>query len=127
MNNFARKWIPSEHYQHLLHSEIRWLSLGKVLSRLLGLRVEVRLFFIEHKNFSLSERVNDYSWLATLVYLSDIFTHLNVLNLSLQGIRVTVFKIEDKIQATMKKLELWSQLSAIRIIINVDVLLFLLM
>lgn len=127
MNNFARKWIPSEHYQHLLHSKTRWLSLGKVLSRLLGLRVEVRLFFIEYKNFSLSERVNDYSWLATLVYLSDIFTHLNVLNLSLQGIRVTVFKVEDKIEATMKKLKLWSQLSAIKIIINFDVLLFLLM
>jgi zinc finger BED domain-containing protein 5/7/8/9 len=53
--------MDSEHYQLLLHSEIRWLSQGKVLSRLFELKDEVRLFFIEHKSFSLNERVNDYS------------------------------------------------------------------
>jgi hypothetical protein len=52
--------------------------------------------------------VNDYSWLATLAYLSDIFTHLNAFNLNLQGIHVTIFKVEDKIEAMIKKLELWS-------------------
>ncbi|XP_026819147.1 zinc finger BED domain-containing protein 5-like [Rhopalosiphum maidis] len=102
------KDMDSEHYQLLLHSEIRWLSRGKVLSRLFELKDEVRLFFIEHKSFSLSERVNDYSWLVTLAYLSDIFTHLNALNLSLQGTHITIFKVEDKIEAMIKKLELWS-------------------
>ncbi|KAL4136257.1 hypothetical protein QTP88_007808 [Uroleucon formosanum] len=72
------KDMDSEHYQLLLHSEIR------------------------------CERVNDYSWLATLAYLSDIFTHLNALNLSLQGTHITIFKVEDKIEAMIKKLELWS-------------------
>lgn len=100
--------MDSEHYQLLLHSEIRWLSRGKVLSRLFELKDEVRLFFIEHKSFSLSERMNDYSWLATLAYLSNIFTHLNALNLSLQGTHITIFKVEDKIEAMIKKLELWS-------------------
>jgi hypothetical protein len=104
------KFIDNEHYKLLLHSKIRWLSRSKVLfSRLFELKDEVRLFSIEHKSFSLSERVNDYSWLATLAYLSDIlFTHLNALNLSLQGIQVTIFKVEDKIEAMIKKLELWS-------------------
>jgi len=102
------KDMDSEHYELLLHSEIRWLSRGKVLSRLFELKDEVRLFFIEHKSFSLSERMNDYSWLATLAYLSDIFTHLNALNLSLQGTHITIFKVEDKIEAMIKKLELWS-------------------
>jgi len=66
------------------------------------LKDEVRLFFIEHKSFSLSERVNDYSWLATLAYQSDIFTYLNALNLSLQGTHVTIFKVEDEIEAMIK-------------------------
>ncbi|XP_025416803.1 zinc finger BED domain-containing protein 5-like [Sipha flava] len=101
--------MDSEHYQLLLHSEIRWLSRGKVLSRLFKLRHEVRLFFIEHKSsITLSERLNDFSWLASLAYLSDIFAHLNVLNLSLQGSHVTIFKVEDKIEAMIKKLELWN-------------------
>jgi hypothetical protein len=78
-----------------------------VLSRLFELRHEVRLFFIEHKSsFTLSERLNDFSWLASLAYLSNIFAHLNVPNLSLQGSHVTVFKVEDKIEAMIKKLEL---------------------
>ncbi|VVC26490.1 Hypothetical protein CINCED_3A000420 [Cinara cedri] len=60
------KDMDSEHYQLLLHFEIRWVSRGKVLSRLFELRHEVRLFFIEHKSsFTLSERLNDFSWLAS--------------------------------------------------------------
>lgn len=74
-----------------------------MLSRLFELKDEVRLFFIEHKSFSLSELVNDYSWLATLAYLSDIFTYLN-----LQGTHVTICKVENKIETMIKKLELWS-------------------
>jgi hypothetical protein len=100
--------MDSEHYQLLLHSEIRWLSRGKVLSRLFELKDEVRLFFIEHKSFSSSECMNDYSWLATLAHLSNIYTHLNALNLNLQEVHVTIFKVENKIEAMIKKLELWS-------------------
>lgn len=78
-----------------------------MLSHLFELRDEVRLFFIEYKSFSLSKRENDYSWLATLAYLSDIFkTHLNTLNLSLQGLHVSIIEVDDKIEAMMKKLEL---------------------
>jgi len=50
----------------------------------------------------LSERLNDFSWLASLAYLSDIFAHLNELNLSLQGSHVTIFKVEVKIEAMIK-------------------------
>jgi len=74
-------------------------------SCLYELRDEEKLFFIKHKLYLLSERLNDYSWLATLAYLSDL---LFALNLSLQGINVTIFKVEDKIEVMMKKLELWS-------------------
>jgi hypothetical protein len=37
--------------------------------------------------------------------MTDIFTHLNALNLSMQGGGITIFNIEDKIEAVIKKLE----------------------
>jgi len=46
--------------------------------------------------------------LASLAYLSDIFAHLNVLNFSLRGSHVTIFKVEDKIEVMIKKFELWN-------------------
>ncbi|CAI6357184.1 unnamed protein product [Macrosiphum euphorbiae] len=99
------KDMDSEHYQLLLHSEIRWLSRGKVLSRLFELYMRLNYF---SSNINHHLRLNDFSWLASLAYLSDIFSHLNVLNLSLQGSHVTIFKVEDKIEAMIKKLELWN-------------------
>jgi hypothetical protein len=41
--------MGSDHEHLLLHSEIRWLSGGKVLTRLLELRDEVRLFLVNSK------------------------------------------------------------------------------
>ena len=59
------------------------------------------------QQFNLSNRLNDFSWLVKLAYLSDIFSHLNILNIYLQGEKVTVFQVEDKIEAMIKKLKLW--------------------
>ena len=58
------------------------------------------------QQFYLSDRLNDFSWLVKLAYLSDIFSHLNILNINLQGKKVTDFQVEDKIEAMIKKLEL---------------------
>jgi len=55
------------------------------------------------QQFHLSDRLNDFSWLVKLAYLSDIFSHLNILNINLQGKKVTDFQVEDKIEAMIKK------------------------
>jgi len=47
----------------------------------------------------------DCSWLAILAYLADIFAYINALNLSLQGIHVIMFDVEDKIEAMIVKLK----------------------
>jgi hypothetical protein len=103
--------MDSDHQQLLLHTEVRWLSRGKVLSRLFESRDEIRMFFIDLESpFALTERLNDYSWLAALAYMADIFTYLNALNLSMQGGGITIFNVEDKIEEMIKKLELWARL-----------------
>jgi hypothetical protein len=99
--------MDSDHQQLLLDSEVRWLLRGEVLSRLFGLRDEIRVFFIDLESpFALTERLNYYFWLAVLAYVADIFTHLNALNLSMQGGGITIFNVEVKIEAMIKKLEL---------------------
>jgi hypothetical protein len=80
-----------------------------VLSWLFELRDEIRVFFIDLESpFTLTEHLNDYSWLAMLAYMVDIFTHLNALNLSMQGGGITIFNVKDKIEAIVKKLEFWA-------------------
>ncbi|XP_025415530.1 SCAN domain-containing protein 3-like [Sipha flava] len=76
--------MGSDHEKLLLHTEVRWLSRGKILSHLFELRDEARIFLLERNN-TLSEHFLDEQWLAILGYLADIFEKLNCLNLSLQG------------------------------------------
>ena len=98
--------IGSEHVQLLLHTEVRWLSRGRVLTRLLELYWEVQMV-LQDKQFPLSNLFLNSKWLSQLAYMSDIFPRLNDLNLGLQGLSITVFDVNDKINAMLKKLQLF--------------------
>ncbi|XP_034052451.1 zinc finger BED domain-containing protein 5-like, partial [Gymnodraco acuticeps] len=93
----------SEHKQLLLHTDVRWLSRGKTLQRLFELRNEVRAFLSEHTH-PLVAMFDDADWVARLGYLSDIFSKLNQLNLSLQGKDTNVLSLYDKVCGFMEKL-----------------------
>jgi len=55
----------------------------QVLSRLFELRNKVNTFFIQMASpLPIGKCLCDYSWLAILAYLADIFAYINVLNLS---------------------------------------------
>lgn len=96
--------MRSEHEQLFLHTEIRWLSRGNVLTRFFELADEVKILLCDgtHKKFILREKLNDFSWLCKIAYFADLFTHLNVLNLKLQRPDTNIFVVEDKIEAMIE-------------------------
>lgn len=121
--------LGSEHDVLLLHADVRWLSRGKTLSRLLELRKEICKYFEQYsreykekmskrkkKNDApppklheeeYLEKLIDVNWLSTLTYLVDVFSYLNELNLKSQGREMNVFVFWNRIEGFKKKLVNW--------------------
>ena len=100
--------MGSEHSILLLHTEVRWLSSGLILSRVFELRTEVEMF-LRDRNSKLCENFVDPKFIACLGYLSEIFTHLNQVNKQLQGTSVTIVEASEKMTALQTKLDLWAR------------------
>ena len=83
---------------------MRWLSRGKVLTRLYELRNEAYLFLTERRH-KLAANLTNPDWLTKLLYLSCVLEKMNSLNLSLQGESVDILTAYNKIKAFKKKIQ----------------------
>ena len=98
--------MDATHKTLLYHTEVRWLSKGNVLKRLLDLHVDVKEFFKLQSKEDWVALFNDNSWLLTLSYFADIFEKLNILNLSLQGKESYIMDFVEKLTAFQSMLDL---------------------
>ncbi|XP_008589202.1 PREDICTED: putative protein FAM200B [Galeopterus variegatus] len=98
--------IGTNHTHLLYQTKVRWLSQGKILSRVYELRNEIHIFLIEKKSH-LANILEDDIWVTKLAYLTDIFGILNELSLKLQGKNSDIFQYAERIQGFRKTLLLW--------------------
>ncbi|PVD36572.1 hypothetical protein C0Q70_03557 [Pomacea canaliculata] len=99
--------IECEYEDVLFHSEVRWLSRGKLLKRFFDLRHEIEIFMTEKSKQV--PQLNDPSWLWDLAILCDITSHLNELNTKLQGKDKLISHVYADITAFQAKLLLFIQ------------------
>ncbi|KAK6477898.1 protein FAM200A-like [Huso huso] len=103
--------MSADHHDLLVHNDVRWITKGKALNRFCDLKDEIIEFLnnSSHKNAErYSNMVRDDEFMAKVCFLSDIFGHLNTLNLELQGRDKTIIDLVEKLNAFQSKLSLFS-------------------
>uniref|UniRef100_A0ABM5FVD0 General transcription factor II-I repeat domain-containing protein 2A-like n=1 Tax=Pogona vitticeps TaxID=103695 RepID=A0ABM5FVD0_9SAUR len=98
------KFMDAEYEDIIYFSEVRWLSQGKMLARIYDLRNEIKSF-MEYKTKCVPELDNE-NWLTDLAFLVDLTTHLNELNMHLQGENQLISTMFQTITAFKMKLKL---------------------
>jgi hypothetical protein len=99
--------LEKQHINLLLHTEIWWLSEGRVLNRVFEQKGKLQDYFQENSRPNFAKCFEDQEWLEKISYLADIFHQMNQLNKSLQGPGENVLTSSDKILGFKKKVKLW--------------------
>ena len=97
--------VGNNYLDLLLHSNVRLLSRGKVLSRFAACLSEIWTF-LAIKNVEHPELANT-EWLLKFYYLVDMTEHLNQLNVKMQGVGNTVLSLQQAVFAFENKLKLF--------------------
>lgn len=92
----------------LMFNNVRWLSRGNVLQRFVDCLEEIRLFLQTEGKIDQYSLLMDVTWLAKLMFFTDMCQHLNDLNVKLQGKNKTVIVMTDLIRAFQAKLIVFS-------------------
>lgn len=100
----------SEYIDLLLHNDVRWLSKGNVLKRFIILLNEIS-DFLKSRNTKTATEYFEFlcnsNNVTKLCFLGDMFSHINDLNLALQGKGKLICDMWEKIKAFQRKLKLF--------------------
>ncbi|KAK0142715.1 General transcription factor II-I repeat domain-containing protein 2A [Merluccius polli] len=97
----------AEYGDLLLHTEVRWLSRGKILQRFLSLLGEIKAFMETREEDT--TLLSDAEWLLDLAFLTDVTEKINHLNIQLQGKGKNICDMISAVKAFSAKLSLYIQ------------------
>ncbi|KAE8277565.1 General transcription factor II-I repeat domain-containing protein 2B [Larimichthys crocea] len=97
--------LRTEYGDVLYHTDVRWLSQGNVLQRFFKLREEIHLFMESKGKYTTEFR--DETFLREMSFLCDITSHLNEMNLQLQGRGRVISDLYSTVKAFKTKMSLW--------------------
>ncbi|XP_065665357.1 zinc finger BED domain-containing protein 5-like [Hydra vulgaris] len=100
-------FMETKYESLLLHTEVRWLSGGKVLRRFLELNDELMNFFQKENMDDFVEYLQNDIWCAKLAYLANSFDYLNCVDSSVQGRKENFLTMTNKLTAFRKKVIFW--------------------
>lgn len=96
----------------LLHNNVRWLSKGLVLERFFTVLEEIKKFLSNSYQKAASEYLSFLDVaenVATIAFLTDVFKHLNFLNLNLQGNGKLVCELLSEVKTFSRKISLFCE------------------
>ena len=88
--------VGADHDVLLFHTQVRWLSRCKVVSRVHELREEF-IQFLGESDVEMSTMFADQDFRLQLAYLADILSHLNDLCIKLQGCEANILFATDAV------------------------------
>ncbi|KAJ4929884.1 hypothetical protein JOQ06_018904 [Pogonophryne albipinna] len=98
------------HYGDLvLHTEIRWLSKGRMLAHFMDLLEPLKSFIVGQGETSRFSFLDDKEWVLSVAFLCDITQHLNELNIKMQGRNKTVYELYTAVRVFSDKLDVLEQ------------------
>ncbi|GFT83595.1 general transcription factor II-I repeat domain-containing protein 2 [Trichonephila clavipes] len=100
----SKKNENTEFKDLLLHTEVRWLTRGKVLERFINLLPQVKEFVASRNE--VYEELENKNWLLDLGFLVDMTMKFNELNLKLQGKNSHITDMISAVNSFKCKLEL---------------------
>ncbi|XP_076329566.1 protein FAM200C-like [Tachypleus tridentatus] len=98
------KDFGSEHSVLLFHTKVRWLSRGRALMRFFELQEEVKTF-LKERDYDLPEEIESQEFNQMLAYLSDIFTRMSGLSVSLQGKNINILKCCERLHLRCRRVK----------------------
>ena len=101
------KSMDSQHVRLLMQTDVRWLSKGKVLSRVHELLKKLIVFFDKEKHERFCKYLRCELWMAKMEYLTEIFGQLNIVNSSIQGRNENILTSTDKLVSLKRKIVIW--------------------